>query len=1020
MKKQFLALNRRASVFLLLFISLFLHSLGAFAQSLKGNVYDKEGQPITGATILVKGTTNGTVTNLDGEYTLNSVGKDAVIVVSYVGMKTQEINVHGRSNLNITMQDENLTLNETVVIGYGSVKKADLTGAVSVVKPDEYMQKVNTSIGDMLQGAAAGVSVRSSGEIGSAPSIQIRGTANLTNNDPLYVIDGMPSSNDINFNTNDIESIQILKDASAAAIYGSRAANGVVIITTKKGKEGKTKFEFSTQLAAQYLPRLKFAHANEWKKVYDVAFDNAIAEGVEGITSRLDHWNNDTDWQDAFFKTGIRQNYDLSFSGGSKDASYRTSLNYLNDSGTTIGRRLERYTGRFNSTAKLGIFSIGETFSFGQTQLNNAEANVLRKMGGALADVVRMIPTIPIYDNGPDATKNGFGRGNLTHARALGYNPIACVHNGGHKSEVQFLRGSGYIETAIMPWLKYKLNLGVDMYTSTTNSWSNGYAAALNGSDSNSSASTGYNKFTTYLVENTLSANKKLGKHHIDGVLGTSYQYTKVLDGSGSQQNLISTSPTDFLTVVSAGTTDATAAGHIYEAALISYLGRVNYNYADKYLLTLTARIDGSSRFAKGYKWGAFPSVSMAWRISNEKFFHAKWIDDLKLRANWGNLGSQNVGYYDYQMYVNSYPQYLFNGDGGGITHGQSIQKLANHDLSWERMEQTNIGVDAMFLHNRLQLSAEYYISKTHDVLTSLEILMTTGNAGGNPFVNAASLQNKGFELTATWRDKINKNLSYQLSANISHSDNKLLSFGYGKTEQYTSWTTSRVGKPIGMFYLVKTDGIFQSPEEVQAHKTSTGKVIQPNAKPGDIRYVDANDDGAITPEDRQICGSPWPDLELGLNFSVSYKAWDLGIIGYGKFGGKAYNVTRWYTDGLQDCNALMAGYDYWTPQNTHSHNPRPLYGDERNSLDYSDRWLENDSFFRISSISLGYNWKPAFLSKWINNIQVSMTAQNLITFTSYKSYDPDFQPTSLFEPGVDYCSYPSPKSIIFSLNVKF
>lgn len=297
---------------------------------------------------------------------------------------------------------------------------------------------------------------------------------------------------------------------------------------------------------------------------------------------------------------------------------------------------------------------------------------------------------------------------------------------------------------------------------------------------------------------------------------------------------------------------------------------------------------------------------------------------------------------------------------------------------------------------------------------------MTTGNAGGNPFVNAASLQNKGFELTATWRDKINKNLSYQLSANISHSDNKLLSFGYGKTEQYTSWTTSRVGKPIGMFYLVKTDGIFQSPEEVQAHKTSTGKVIQPNAKPGDIRYVDANDDGAITPEDRQICGSPWPDLELGLNFSVSYKAWDLGIIGYGKFGGKAYNVTRWYTDGLQDCNALMAGYDYWTPQNTHSHNPRPLYGDERNSLDYSDRWLENDSFFRISSISLGYNWKPAFLSKWINNIQVSMTAQNLITFTSYKSYDPDFQPTSLFEPGVDYCSYPSPKSIIFSLNVKF
>lgn len=989
------------------------------AQSVKGVVSDQDGEPVIGVSVLVKGTTTGAITDAEGQYQLTNVEKNATLVFSYVGMKTEEVPVGGRSVVNVTMQPDSYMLEETVVIGYGTVKKSDLTGAVSVVKPEEYKQKVNMSVGDMLQGAAAGVNVRSTGEIGGVPTIQIRGTGNLTNNDPLYVIDGMPTSNDINFNVNDIESIQILKDASAAAIYGSRAANGVVIITTKKGTEGKTKFEFNSQVALQYLPRLDYAHAEEWKHVYDIAFDNAIAEGVEGVVARMDHWNNDTDWQDAFFKTGFLQNYDLSFSGGGKNGNYRTSLNYMGNTGTTIGRRLERYTARFNSTGKVGIFTLGEAMSVGQTQIRNSEEGTVRKMGSHITDVIRMIPTIPIYDDGPDAIKSGYGRGSLTHARALGINPIAAANNGDTHTEVQFIRGTGYAEAAFLPWLKYKLNMGIDMSTATTNSWNTGYALALNGSDGNSTASSRYNKRMTYLVENTLSADKTLGKHHIDAVIGTTYQYTKASDGNATQQNLIQLSNTEFLHTVSAATSDASASGNIFEAALISYLGRVNYDYDGKYLVSLTGRIDGSSRFATGYKWGTFPSVSAAWRISKENFFKVDWISDLKLRANWGNLGSQNVGYYDYQMFVNNYAQYLFSGDGQGITHGQSIVQLANENLSWERMEQMNIGIDAAFLNNRLQVSAEYYIAKSHDVLTSLELLMSTGNGGGNPFVNAASIENRGFELTATWRDNPSKDFSYSVSANISHSDNKLTDFGYDKTEQYTSRTTTRVGEPIGMFYLVKTDGIFQTMEEVQNHKTADGKVIQPNAKPGDIRYIDYNGDGMITPDDRQICGSPWPDFEYGMNLSAKYKNWDFGIIGYGKFGSLAYNTTRWYMEGLQDCNGLFAGYDYWTPTNTGSINPRPLYGDERNSYEYTDRWLEGNSFFRLSSISLAYNMQPKFLSRWIDNIQVSVAAQNLLTLTSYKGYDPDFQ-ASLFEPGVDYCSYPSAKAFVFSLNLKF
>lgn len=1017
MKNKLFFFTMRAWSFTLAF--LLCTSVYAQNRSVTGVVKDSYGEPVIGASILVVGTTNGTITDIDGGYTLKDVSSDAILKFSYIGFKTQEIQVKGRQVIDVTMADESVMMEEMVVIGYGSVKKADLTGAVSVVKPEEVKHKVNTSIGDMLQGTAAGVSVRSTGEIGGVPSIQIRGTGNLTNNDPLYVIDGMPTSNDINFNINDIESIQILKDASAAAIYGSRAANGVVIITTKRGGDQKTKFRFSSQLAIQNLPRISMAKADEWKRLYDEAFDNAIAEGVEGVTQRMDHWNNDTDWQDAYFKTGLNQTYDLSYSGGTKTGTYHTSFNYMSNDGTTINRSLKRYTARVNSTGKLGIVTIGENLSLGRTDVKNAGAGATRKVGGSLADVVRMIPTIPVYDDSEFGTLGGFGIGNTTHARALGANPVAQSSNRGNSVSNLFIRGTAFAEVNLFSWLKYKLNLGVDILNSTTDSWTSGYAVALNTANTNSSATSAINRTSTYLVENTLSFDKTFKKHRIDAVVGTTYQKTDYKTASASKQNLIQTANGDFLHEVSAGTSDATATGERYESALISYLGRINYDYDGKYLLTLTGRIDGSSRFADGYRWGAFPSVSVAWRISKENFFDVPFINDLKLRANWGNLGSQNVGYYDYQMFVNSYAQYLYNGGNQGITQGQSIVKLSNEDLTWEQMEQINVGLDMAFFENRLQFSAEYYVATSHDVLTALNLLMTTGNGGGAPYVNAASIENKGFELTLSWRDKVNDKFSYAVSANISHTANKLKEFGYGKTEQYTNYTTTRVGEPIGMFYMIQTDGIFQTQEEVNNYKSANGTIIQPTAKPGDLRYIDANGDGQITPDDRVVCGSPWPKLELGLNFSATYKDFDFSLLGYGKFGGMAFSYNRWYQEGFQDCNSAPEGYDYWRPDNTGSKNPRLLYGDLRNSYEYIDRWLENNSFFRISNISVGYNWKPEFLKKYVENIRIGIAAQNLITFTSYSGYDPDFQGT-LFEPGMDFCTYPSPKSFIFSLDVQF
>ncbi len=997
----------RTAVLLLMLFAIF----PAVAQTVRGTVTSEDGEAVIGATVMVKNTGNGTSTDVDGNYSLNGVAGNAVLVFSYVGFETVEVPVKDRSVVNVTMKEAGIELDEVVAIGYGTVKKADLTGAVSVVKPEDYKSKTNNSIGDLLQGAAAGVSVRSGGEIGSLPSIQIRGTGNLTNNDPLYVIDGMPSSNDIHFNVNDIESIQVLKDASAAAIYGSRAANGVIIITTKRGKEGKTKFDFSAQLAVQNLPRLDLAKADEWKALYDVAYDNAIAIGVEGVTQRLNHWDNDTDWQDAFFKTGVMQSYDLSMSGGSQYGTYRASINYMDNTGTTIGRHMSRLAARVNSNGKLGIFTFGENLAVSRSKVKNN--------GGGITDVIQMLPTIPIYDDSEYATTHGYGRGNLTNARALSNNPIATVNNGETISDYIFVRGVVWGELQLLPFLKYKINLGTDILDSDVSSWSKGYACALNMSDTPSSATESWRRKYTYLVENTLSFNKEFAGHRLDMLVGNTYQKTTEKSTSASQKNLVQTAGGEFLHTISAGTSDPTASGHDYEADLISYLGRINYDYKGRYLLSLTGRIDGSSRFGAGHRWGTFPSASAAWRVSQEKFFKVDWINDLKIRANWGKLGSQNVGYYDYQMYVNNYAQYLFNGDGKGATYGQTIVQLSNQDLGWETMEQKNFGVDLSFLNNRLSLSAEYYISTSHDVLTSLELLMSTGNGGGDPYVNAASIENKGFEITATWRDRPTQDFSYSISLNVSHNDNKLLSFGYGKEEQYTNKTTTRVGQPIGMFYLLKTDGIFQTQQEVDSYVNAQGTPIQPDAGPGDIRYIDANGDGVINADDRVVCDSPWPKLEFGLNLQATYKNFDLGIIGYGKLGVTTYNEAARYMNTFADCKGAYAGYDYWSPTNTGSKNPRPIYGDLRNAYVYSDRWLEDSSFFRLSSVSLGFNWKPSWLKGYVDNIRVSFTAQNLLTITSYKGYDPDYN-SDLFEPGVDYVYYPSPKSYIFGINLNF
>lgn len=1017
--ERFFAQRRCLPIFSIITM-IVLSSLNAAAQNktVSGTVMFSDSTPVAGAFIYVKGNSAlGTSADVNGNWTI-SVPENSVLVFSFLGTKTQEISVAGKSVINVVLENETEMIDEMVVIGYGSVKKSDLTGAVSVVKPDEFKNKMNLSIGDALQGMAAGVSVRSGGDIGSLPSIQIRGTANLTNNDPLYVIDGMPTSNSVEFNVEDIESIQVLKDASAAAIYGSRAANGVIIITTKKGQKGQPKIEFSSKVSIQNLPRLNFAKAEEWKAVYDLAFDNSIADGYEGVTKRMNHWDNDTDWQKEFFKTGVAQEYNIGFSNGNDNGSYRASFSYLDNSGVTLGRNMSRITARVNSETKKGRLTFGETLFVGHSKIVNN--------GGSFTSVVRMIPTIPVIASTDSekaaATTHGYGRGSTDNARSLGANPVAEANTGESYTNSLRLQGSVFAQLDIFDFLKYKISAGVNFSDSDTRSWSPGYSNALNGSDGPSSATASGRRSYHNIIENTLTFDKAFGNHNVNAVVGMTYEHEKSYYTSVTKNNLIMTASGDFFKEVDSATTLNSGSGYSTENALISYLARVNYDYAGKYLVSATIRRDGSSRFSKEFRWGVFPSISGAWRISKEDFFRVSWIDDLKIRANYGTLGSQNVGNYDYQMFVNSYPQYLF--DGSSATMGQAIVDLANSNLTWETLRQQNYGIDAAFLGNRLQVSAEYFNSKSENVLTTLEILATTGSAS-SPYVNAASITNQGVELTIGWRDRIGTDFNYSVSANFSHTKNRLDDFGYGKLEEYTSRCVIRIGHSIGAYYLIETDGLFQSEEEVLNYKSSDGTVIQPDAKPGDIRFKDANGDGKISDADRVVLDdkSPWPKLEAGITLMAQYKGFDFTLSGYGAFGQWAYNNTRMYTDNLNDCANLRAGQPWWGFQGNKTNNawfPRPLYSNPANSAYYIDRWIENSSYFKINTISAGYTFNaPDKLKRIFESIRVSVSGQNLITITKYTGYDPDFK-GSLFEPGVDYQAQPAPKSVIFSLNVIF
>ncbi|MBN9384154.1 MAG: TonB-dependent receptor [Chitinophagaceae bacterium] len=997
----------RCKGLLLVLISMSVIQLTALAQTLQvsGTVRDGKGHPVEGASVIVKGTTSGTSTDANGRFTL-STARGSILVFSYTGFETQEKKVQGAA-VDLVLRDSDASMGEVVVVGYGTTRKKDLTGAISVVRTENIANRVSTDLAGAIKGLAAGVKVTSTGQAGESSSITIRGIGNLTNNNPLFVVDGFPTGGGMDLNLQDIESIQILKDASSAAIYGSRAANGVVIITTKKGKEGPMKVDANSQVSVNWLPRYKLLNRDQYIHFDDMAYDEAIKAGI--VTHRQNHYPGNTDWQDAVLKQGIKQNYNLSLSGGSRTGQYFVSLNKLSDGGTVYGTSFDRYMFRVNTAGEKGAFSYGENLYFLSTRQDGMTGN-------PFADLISMPPTVRVHD--PLHQPGGYGFGNPDSANTYALNPVAQQDIMGVVNKSNTIRGNVFAQVRLFNALTAKLNFGytADFENDNTlrkrGNWTMGQA------NDDDYITKSMNKHQTLLVENTYNFKKSFGRHDIEALAGASYQKDNTEDVWTTRLNPLVING-QYYNSLNSATGAQTGGGQYGEARLLSWFGRISYTYDDKYLLTGTIRRDGSSRLPESGRWGNFPSIAGAWRISKESFFDVPFISDLKIRANYGVLGNANIGYWDYIPVMNTSPRAVF-GSPETVVIGTTQSQLVNTNITWEKKIQQNYGVDAAFLNNKLTFTGEYFIAKSKDLLVALPILASTGNNGGNPIVNAASLQNKGIELTLGWKDKLG-DVSYGVSANFTSIRNKVLDLGYGKVTNYTFLTKAGIGQSLGSFYLYKTLGIFQTQAEVDNYKNKNGTVIQPNAKPGDIKYDDYNGDGQISSDDRQIVGSGWAKYEAGLSLTAQWKGFDLLVQGYGRFGYKIWNGARATAGDFANNNNTFSNISPWTEQNHSNTQPRLIFGDTRNSRGDQDRWLENGSFFRIGEIALGYNLPQHICDKLrMRNLRAGITATNLITFTGYSGLDPDFKDTGIFTLAVDGPSYPNPRSVLFSLSFGF
>jgi|TARA_R100000935_G_C2841741_1_gene171522 TonB-linked SusC/RagA family outer membrane protein len=964
--------------------------------TITGMVTDNQGNSLPGANILEKGTINGVQTDFDGNFSLQVADENTILVVSYLGFKTQEIASQGKAELNIILEEDAAGLDEVVVVGYGTQKKSDLTGAITSVTSEEIQSLTTADPTAALQGRAAGVNVQSSGSPGGGVNVVIRGAATINGSvAPLYVIDGIFRESLDAVNANDIASIQILKDASAAAIYGSRAANGVIIVTTNKGSsDGLTIEAHSTLGMSNATNTLDFMNARQYADARNAIADSQNTERAPANSTDFDP-NIDTDWQDLQLRTGVIQDYGFNVAGGGKNSSVYFSANYFDEKGILISSGFNKANVRLNSEYWSNNKKIKLSQTLGLTQRNFDRNNFYGSSG-------YNIPTIPVRDNtgnfvAPNSQDHGIVFNSNRYAQALTYDD---------QNRIDEVFGSVSGEVELLPGFKYKLNLGLNFWSNynyqfvPTFFWSTSNPSA----NTNETADLSEARSTYYdtLMDNVFSYDKEFGKNTLGLVLGNTLQ--KISRRGTSVQ--VSDFPSNDLRVVSAGIEVINRSGQEFVTGLESYYFRLTYNYDDRYLLTSTVRQDKSSKFAEDYRTGIFPSISLGWRLSKEKFFpQNNVLTDLKLRASYGELGSQNLDDYAFFSVMNLNSNYDF---ADTRFFGVSRTQFNLENLVWETSKTTNFGLDASLFNGRLRATADYFIRNTQDILVSLPIPPTSGS-GAPITTNAASIKNKGFELGLDY-NKAEGEFTYGVNFNISAIQNEVTSLGPLRapilagvfSANAHNSTVAIKGEEMGAFWGFETEGLYQSQADIEndpnlANDAATRSLL----RPGDLIWKDQNGDGIVNEDDRVNIGSPYPDFEYGLNFNANYKNFELTLFFQGQVGNEILNARKFYTHfEVSRSNYATSALDAWTPTNTDTNIPR--LGTSRTAT--SDWYVEEGGYLRLKQLRLAYTFNNLF--KVIPRIQVFANAQNLLTFTNYSGYDPELG-TSLFDRGVDNSVYP-------------
>lgn len=972
---------------------------------ISGKVADVNGEPLIGVSVVLKGTTSGTITDFSGSFTLTSTSSNPVLLVSYVGYTSQEVAVKNIP-VNIVMTETSEQLEEVVVVGYGTQRKKDLTGSVSVIKSEELTSLPVPSISDAMQGRAAGVQVISSGTPGSDATFRIRGTGTINNSNPLVVIDGIPVSGGLNqLNMDDVESLQILKDASATAIYGSRGANGVVIVTTKRGTgaKGKSTVNFNYSYALQQPTHVvEMLNASEFAQLQNEMLTNG------GQVPNPAFWDPEslgvgTNWLDEIFRTAPMQNYSLSYAGNSEKTNYYISGNFLNQDGIVIGTGFKRFTLQVNADSKVNSWlKVGNSILLnhdlkpsGSYSIQNAmlalPTQPVTRPDGSYAGPVAQ----PIYDGD---IENPVGKALTVENLTSGYN----------------LMGSVYAELELLKDLKFKSTYGLQANFWDARTWAPAYKWDTS---TNNSAYLfqQYNKNITWLWDNTLNYEKTIGDHRMNFMAGTSAQENRY--------NYINASVKKFASETTQqldnGIEQPTNGGNTSSWALLSYMGRVNYSYADKYLITATVRRDGSSRFGKGNKFGTFPSASAAWRVSEENFMKDLTLfDDIKIRAGYGVTGNQEIGNYSFASSLNTYA-YNFNNT---IVSAVVPVVMPNPYVQWERQQQGNIGIDASLLNQRVDISIDAYLKNTDKMLVPMVVPVSTGYSDVFvPSINAGEMQNKGIELTINSRN-LTGELKWNTSFNVSLNQNKIISINdtvpmsSGSIGLNYNLALIKAGLPVNTFYGFVTDGVFQTQEEVDNHAVQVpGNDPYNRTSAGDIRFKDLNNDGVINDDDRTYLGNPNPTVIFALNNTFAYKGFDLSIFLQGVAGNQIINANRFWSEAMAvSQNQTIATLNRWNGEGSSTTIPRAVFNDPNKNTRPSDRFVEDGSYLRIKNITLGYTMPTQIMQKIkLSSARVYISGQNIFTLTNYSGFDPEVGVN-----GIDNNVYPVTRTFTVGINL--